>query len=171
MPNDIKRYSADVADYVDKHLERVSNILRQALSQQEWLGSARPRPPPPPPPKLRSVPASYFDRVYAWVEKNKLLTCAIVLVSGGVIYYGVKKSTGRKKRRAKRASNGARLEVVVIAGSPSEPITKSLSQDLERRGFIVYIVCNSTEEEAVIQNEGRSDVRPLLVDISDVSLL
>lgn len=168
VPNDIKRYSADVADYVDKHLERVSNVLREALSQQEWLGSARPHPPPPPPQKLRNVPMPYLSRVYTWVEKNKLLTCAIVLVSGGVIYYGVKKTTGRKKRRAKRATNGARLEVVVIAGSPSEPITKSLSQDLERRGFIVYIVCNSTEEEAIVQNESRTDVRPLLVDISDV---
>lgn len=158
-----------MADYVDKHLEIVSNVLRDALSQQEWLGSARPRPSRPPPPRVRVVPKTALGRVCEWMDKNRWLTCAIVLATGGVIYYGVKKGAGRKKRRAKRAANGARLEVVVLAGSPADPITKALSQDLERRGFIVYIVCNSEDEEALVHNESRSDVRPLLVDISDVS--
>lgn len=169
VPNDIKRYSADVADYVDKHLEKVSNVLREALSSQEWIpGSARPKPPPPPPRTSRIVPSTVLGRVYSWTVKNKILTCVIVLATGGVIYYGVKSTRGRKKRRAKRAGNGARLEVVVIAGSPSEPITRSLSQDLERRGFIVYVVCNSVEEEVIVHNESRTDIRPLMIDIVDV---
>lgn len=76
-------------------------------------------------------------------------------------YYG-------KKRRARRASNGARKEVVVIGGSSNEPIAKSLSFDLVRRGFIVYTVVNSREEEQTIRNEKCEDIRPLYLDIVDV---
>lgn len=149
----------------------MSNIIRDALSSQDWLPqSARPRPRPPPPKAVNPISTSVLNQTYEWVSKNKILTGAIVLFSGGVIYYVVKGRSGRKKRRAKRAGNGARLEVVIIAGSPSEPITRSISLDLERRGFIVYVVCNTVEEEVLVQNESRADIRPLMIDIVDVSL-
>jgi NAD(P)-dependent dehydrogenase (short-subunit alcohol dehydrogenase family) len=93
------------------------------------------------------------------------------VVIGGVAYHIIKRKTNRKKRRAKKASNGARLEVVVVAGSPSERITRSISLDLERRGFIVYIVCNTIEEEIIVHNESRPDIKPLMIDIVDVSSL
>ena len=82
----------------------------------------------------------------------------------------MKRSIPRKKRRAKKASNGARLEVVVVAGSPSEPLVRSISLDLERRGFIVYIVCNTIEEEILVGNGSRQDIKPLMIDIVDVCL-
>lgn len=56
----------------------------------------------------------------------------------------------------------------MIAGPPSSPITKSLSFDLERRGFIVYIVCADVEEEQMVHGESRADVRPLRLDVADV---
>lgn len=59
----------------------------------------------------------------------------------------------------------------VIAGPPSSPITKSISLDLERRGFIVYVVVNSVEEEQTVQSEARVDIRPLNLDIVDVGTL
>lgn len=101
--------------------------------------------------------------------KHKVWTTVIVLVAGGVTYHIIRRKSNRKKRRAKRAGNGARLEVVVIAGSPSEPLTRSISLDLERRGFIVYIVCNNIEEEILVQNESRPDIKSLMIDIVDVS--
>ena len=98
-------------------------------------------------------------------------TTVIAIAVGGVTYHVISRKSNRKKRRAKKAGNGARIEVVVIAGSPSEPITRSLSLDLERRGFIVYVVCNSVEEEVMIHNESRPDIKPLTIDITDVSSL
>lgn len=93
------------------------------------------------------------------------------MVLGGVTYHIIRKNADyRKKRRAKRSTSGARQEVVVIAGSPSEPITRSISLDLERRGFIVYVVCNTIEEEVLVQNEARQDIKPLMIDIVDVSV-
>ncbi|KUJ24362.1 DUF1776-domain-containing protein [Mollisia scopiformis] len=169
VPNDVKRYSSDVADYVDKHLEKVSNTLRDALSSSKWIPeSARPKPPPPPPRRFEmSVSPSLLVKLQSWVLNHKILTTFIVLAIGGVTYKVIRRKVNRKKRRAKRASNGARLEVVVIAGSPSEPITRSISLDLERRGFIVYIVCNTIEEEVLVQNESRPDIKPLMLDIVD----
>lgn len=57
-----------------------------------------------------------------------------------------------------------------MAGKPSEPMTRSIALDLERRGFVVYIVCNTIEEEVQVQNESRPDIKPLMIDIVDVSL-
>jgi hypothetical protein len=173
VPNDVKKYSSEVADYIDKHLEKVSNTLRDALSSSKWIPeSARPKPPPPPPRTFsNSVSPSVLAQLHSWMLRHKILTTFVVLVIGGVTYKIVKRKVNRKKRRAKRASNGARLEVVIIAGSPSEPITRSLSLDLERRGFIVYIVCNTIQEEVLVQNEARPDIKPLMIDIVDVCIL
>lgn len=60
------------------------------------------------------------------------------------------------------------MDVVVIAGSPALPLTRSLSLDLERKGFIVYIVCASHEDEIMVQKLARQDIQPLTIDITDV---
>lgn len=57
--------------------------------------------------------------------------------------------------------------MVIIAGPPNSPITRSLSLDLERRGFIVYIVCSNMDEEQQVISEARADVRPLHLDVAD----
>jgi NAD(P)-dependent dehydrogenase (short-subunit alcohol dehydrogenase family) len=55
----------------------------------------------------------------------------------------------------------------VLAGPPNSPVTRSLSLDLERRGFIVYIVCSTMDEEQQVVGESRVDVRPLHLDVVD----
>ncbi|QSZ29380.1 hypothetical protein DSL72_003894 [Monilinia vaccinii-corymbosi] len=167
VPNDIKKYSNDVADYVERHIERVAASIRVSLASAEWIPpSARPRLPPAPPTPSVSV----YAKIEQWVSRNKLLTGAIVIGLGGLTYHVIRKNSNyRKKRRAKRAATGARQEVVVIAGPPSEPITRSISLDLERKGFIVYVVCNTIEEEVLVQNEARKDIKPLMIDIADPS--
>jgi hypothetical protein len=173
VPNDIKRFSADVADYIEQHIDRAAAQLREALSSQGWLPeSARPSPPPPKPPAPR--PAFYVGLYYQtqhWVEKHKLLSGACAFGIAATVYFAYSRRRAyTRKRRAKRASNGARLEVVVIAGSPHEPATRSIALDLERRGFIVFIVCSDVEEEVLVQNEARSDIKPLLVDLTHVGI-
>lgn len=152
-------------------MNQVAATLRETLSSSKWIPeSARPRPPPPPP-RTVPCPPSIYAQIHDWVMKNKILTTIIVIAAGGITYHIIKTKSNRKKRRAKRAPNGARVEVVVVAGSPSEPITRSISLDLERRGFIVYIVCNTIEEEVLVQNESRPDIKPLMIDIVDVRSL
>ena len=58
--------------------------------------------------------------------------------------------------------------VIVIIGPPAAPLTRSLALDLERRGFIVYVVVNAVEAEQLVHGESRVDIRPLLLDIGNV---
>ncbi|KAI1638301.1 hypothetical protein F4809DRAFT_600277 [Biscogniauxia mediterranea] len=170
IPNQIKRYSGDVADYIDKVVEQAADGVRDSLSSASWLPDyARARlPARPPPPVEAAVPLSAYERAHDWVVRHKYLCGAIVVVSAYTTYKIVRRNKlSKKPRRAKRARNGGRQEVVVIAGSPTLPLTKALSLDMERRGFIVYIVCNSIEEEMMVQAFARPDIKPLGVDITD----
>ncbi|KAJ9669071.1 hypothetical protein H2201_000897 [Coniosporium apollinis] len=168
VSSDIRKFSADVADATDRHFESVALSIREALASATWLPqSARPSRPPPPPVKV-SPPTGYLALAQDWVSRNRAITAAIVAFVGTGAFLIYRKRRGyARKRRARRASNGARREVVVIAGPPSSPIIKSLALDLERRGFIVYIVVNSSEEEQTVQAESRVDIRPLHLDIVD----
>lgn len=160
-----------MADVIESQVDKAAGHAREFLSSQDWIPDAvRPRGKPPPTAAL-ALPTSLYDKAQDWVSRHKILTGFIVLTTGVIVYRGYRKSTlYRKTRRARRARNGARLEVVVIAGSPNLPVTRSLSLDLERRGFIVYITCNTIDDEVVVQNLSRPDIRPLSIDITDVRL-
>ncbi|KAI2622433.1 DUF1776-domain-containing protein [Hypoxylon sp. NC1633] len=168
IPNQIRKYSGDVADYVDKYVDKVADEIRDTLSSAPWVPDyVRPTPPARPPP-VQIVPMTTYERLHDWVARHKLLTGVIVLTVGYVTYKTVRQTKlMRKSRRAKRARNGSRLEVVVVAGSPTLPLTKSLSLDMERKGFIVYIVCNTIEDEVTVQGLSRPDIRSLSIDITD----
>ncbi|THC91050.1 hypothetical protein EYZ11_009490 [Aspergillus tanneri] len=108
--------------------------------------------------------------------------------SSCVLYFGSKKLSG-KRRKARRAGNGARKEIVgtlqnnkllhanigllkfeiVVVGSPLEPMTRAIATDLERRGYIVYVTVSSSEEEHIVQSENRVDIRVLWLDITALS--
>ncbi|KAI0533133.1 hypothetical protein GGR58DRAFT_487866 [Xylaria digitata] len=167
VPNHVRQYSGGVADFLDKTVEKAAENVRDTLASTSWIPDyARPKSPSLPP--VQIVPLSTWERMQNWVVQHKLVSGVFVCVVGYVTYRTVRRSRlVRKSRRARRAKNGSRLEVVVIAGSPSLPLTKSLSLDLERRGFIVYIVCNTIEDEMMVQHAGRPDIRGLSIDITD----
>ncbi|KAK7961782.1 uncharacterized protein PG986_002607 [Apiospora aurea] len=169
LPNHIRKYSGEVAEYVDKGVDKAADVVRETLSTAEWIPEyLRPKAPVRAPPPIEVVHMSTIERMQDWVVRHKILTGVMVFTVGYVTYKAVRRTKHmRKSRRAKRARNGGRLEVVVIAGSPSLPLTKSLSLDLERRGFIVYIVCSTIEDELMVQHLSRPDIKPLNIDITD----
>lgn len=91
--------------------------------------------------------------------------------TGGVLVWHqrIQKS---KRRRARRTANGTRLEVIVVTGEVGSLLLRSLVADMEKRGFIVYVVVKSIEEEDAVREEaeGKADVRPFLVDVNEVRL-
>ncbi|KAI1124055.1 DUF1776-domain-containing protein [Nemania abortiva] len=167
VPNHVRQYSGDVADFIDKAVDRAAVNVRDTLASTPWIPDyARPKTLSPPP--LPAASVSTWESMQSWVARHKLLTGLAVCVVGYATYRTVRYSKLiRKARRARRARNGGRLEVVVIAGSPSLPLTKSLALDLERRGFIVYVVCNTIEDEVMVQSLSRPDIRGLSIDITD----
>ena len=168
IPVHLRRYSNDAADFINVHVDQAADYVRETLSSNPWIPSAV-RPAPPPKPPVAVIATSRLEQVQDWIARHKILTGVIVFACGTVIYKGYKRSRYlRKTRRAKKARNGGRTEVVVIAGSAALPLTKSLALDMERRGFIVYVVCNAVEDESTVSALARPDIRPLTIDTTDV---
>ena len=159
-----------ITEAVEAHLDSVSRSLKDTFRSSPWLpDSIKPRPPPSPPRRFPSMPVSYYATSLDWLSEHRAVSAAVVAFVGtGAFIVWRRRRADRAKRRAKRAKNGARTEVVVLAGSVHAPLTRSLSQELERRGFIVYIPVNSLSEEQLIQSESRADIRPLNLDITSV---
>ena len=90
----------------------------------------------------------------------------LITGSVGTLLY-VKNKERKRKRRAKKSSSGARTEVVVVAGAVANPLASALYLDLERRGFVVYVVAHTSEDEHYIRSQSRADLLPLHVDLVD----
>jgi NAD(P)-dependent dehydrogenase (short-subunit alcohol dehydrogenase family) len=167
LPNNIQKYSRDAAEYVDRHVDQIAETLRDTIASSQWVPEQF-RPRPTPPPTIITVPSSALEKVQNWFYKHKILV-GFVAVTTGFVVYRTYKSTARwrKTRRARRSRSGGRMDVVVIAGSPALPLTRSLALDLERKGFVVFVVANSHEDEIMVQHLARPDIRPLSIDITD----
>ena len=153
----------DIADDVERHFEQVAGQLR------EWMPANSSLARPPQPPK-RLPPPSTLQMVQRWVSRNRAMTAAVVafLVTGSVGAFAFVKSRDQKrKRRAKRSASGARTDIVVVAGAVANPLTSALYLDLERRGFVVYVIANTREEEHHIRLQSRIDLLSLPLDLTD----
>lgn len=163
VENEVER----IANSIDAVTDRISASLRSAIGEPAWLPDKKPLSSPPSQAVAR--PVGYFEASSDWISRHRAITAAVVCFLGtGAFLIWRRKRENRVKRRAKRARNGQRTEVIVLAGPPSAPLTRSLSLDLERRGFVVYIPVNSLWEERLIQGESKADIHPLHLDITSV---
>lgn len=129
---------------------------------------------------VKKSPPGVWQRISDWIASHKVLTTIFaVSVTSGTFYYLYKINVGdisgpsflrlRRKRLAKKAANGGRVEVVVIAGSPAEPLTRTIATDLSRRGYIIYWTTSSAEEEELVLRERSDDIRPLPIKAHDIA--
>ncbi|OAG39372.1 hypothetical protein AYO21_06388 [Fonsecaea monophora] len=174
IPQDMAHYGSRIADYVDKHANALANDIRDAIDRASWIpDSLRPprhpgggqgpfsaRPPPP--------PRGILQKTTAWVSRNRTAIAIVVAFAGTTLYLiHRRKKAHARKRRAKKLPNGAKKEIVIIAGSTfHDALTRSLALDLERRGYVVYITVSSTEEDSLVQQEAKADLRPLWIDLT-----
>lgn len=159
---------------IDRHFEFVGRSLKDAFRDTPWLpDSIKPKPPPVPQRvPLAAMPLGYFEATRVWASEHRAWTAAVVAFVGtGAFIVWRRRRNDRVKRWAGRAKNGSRTEIVVLAGSPHSPLTRSLSLDLERRGFIVYIPVGTMAEEQIVRSASRADIRPLNMDITSVCYL
>ncbi|EXJ57137.1 hypothetical protein A1O7_07481 [Cladophialophora yegresii CBS 114405] len=173
VPQDIAHYGSRVADYVDKHANAIANDIRDAIDRASWIpDSLRPPRPsgtsgaffvkPPPPPQ------GILQKTGAWVSKNRTAIAVVLAFAGTTIYLVHRRRRSHaRKRRAKKLPNGAKKEIVVLACSTfHDALTRSLAVDLERRGYVVYVTVSSTEEDSLVQQEAKQDLRPLWIDLT-----
>ncbi|KAI4247721.1 MAG: hypothetical protein L6R40_001307 [Gallowayella cf. fulva] len=158
-----------VADSIDAVTDRISAYLRSTIGLASATSEgAKPRPRPP----ATIRPVGYFEASTNWISRHRAITAAVVCFLGtGAFLIWRQRRLDRVKRRAKRGKNGQRTEIVILAGPPSAPLTRSISLDLQRRGFIVYIPVNSLWEERLIQAESKPNIHPLHLDVTSPSSL
>lgn len=159
------------SENIEAHFESVARSLQETFRQTPWLPEAL-KPQAPPPSRTMPIlkaPLSYYGLSKEWISEHRAVSAAVVAFVGtGVFIIWRRRRSDKAKRRAKRAKNGARTELVLLAGSPHSTLTKSLSLDLERRGFVVYIPVSSLSEEQVVHAMSRTDVKALSLDITSV---
>ncbi|KIX01758.1 uncharacterized protein Z518_09485 [Rhinocladiella mackenziei CBS 650.93] len=174
IPQDVAYYGSRIADYIEKHTNAIASDIRNAIDQASWIpDSLRPprqagngpanffaRPPPP--------PQGFLEKSTAWISKNRTAIAIVVAFAGTSIYLvHRRKKAHARKRRAKKLPNGAKKEIVILACSTfHDALTRSLAIDLERRGYVVYVTVSSTEEDSLIQQEAKADLRPLWIDLT-----
>ena len=167
--NSITNEIGKIADSIEEHSTAAASFLRETLNSSPWVPDSIKPPPPPPTPVFSNSPIGYLEASQDWISRHRAVAAAVVAFVGtGVFIVWRQRRLEQTKRRAKRAKNGAKTEVIVLAGSPHSPLTRSLSLDLERRGFIVYIPVSSVLENHLVQSEARADIRPLDLDITSV---
>ena len=153
----------EIADDVERHFEQVAGQLR------EWIPADRTFTRAPPAPK-RLPPPTTFQVMQRWMSKHRALTASAVafIITGSIgTFVYVKSKERKRKRRARKSASGARTDVVVIAGAVANPLTSALYLDLERRGFVVYVVANTTEEDQYVRSQSRVDLLPLHLDLAN----
>lgn len=92
---------------------------------------------------------SIFEKLVQHKGKATIFTVGIGMVATYCYFNPLSGKLGTKsvvsgpkpkyKRRVPKLPNGARLDVVLVVGSPTQPLTRLIALDFERRGFIVYL--------------------------------
>ncbi|KAI5295631.1 hypothetical protein KEM52_000763 [Ascosphaera acerosa] len=174
LPEDIRFWSNELANNVDQGIDALARGVKDALDRAAWLPDAirrsggRQSPARPP----RASGHALVARVYDWCMQHQAWSAAAAafVLTGAVMVYGTKILHGSRKRKARRAGNGARKEIIIVVGSPHDAMTTMVALDLERRGFIVFVTTSSVTEERLVRYENREDIIPLPIDLSTVRL-
>lgn len=155
-----QRQFDEITASLERHFDQVAGQLRESFYNKPQI----------PIPSRRLPPPTTYQQIERWVYRHKAITAAAVafLVTGsiGAVVYSQSKSL-KRKRRAHRTLNGARTDVVVVAGAVANPLTSALYLDLERRGFVVYVVANTPDDEHYIRSQSRADLHFLSINPED----
>lgn len=114
--------------------------------------------------KLAPNPGNSLETFRDKCKNHNLELLSILTVGlgvGGYLYYRNRQlapyRNKQNKRRVPKLANGARRDVVLLVGSPTEPLTRLLAIDFEKRGFIVYLTILDDKDFKYIQSNGITD--------------
>lgn len=99
---------------------------------------------------------SLWDKVADHIVEHRVSYVSVLTVGIGLGGYFHYKSTASEpknghRRRVRKLPNGARRDAVLLVGSPTEPLTRLMALDLEKRGFIVYLTILDEKDEKYVE--------------------
>ncbi|KAI5954587.1 hypothetical protein KGF54_002362 [Candida jiufengensis] len=117
------------------------------------------------PPKRNSAFSlpSFFNKLVNNVNKHKTIYGSLFAIGIGYTSYKIYNHFNKVnhpekfKRRVPKLANGARRDTVLVIGSPTEPITRLITLDLEKRGFIVYLTILDTTDLKYVESNKISE--------------
>lgn len=142
-------YSHSV-DVIAAQLQKIPDPVLWVRGFASGWTSQPPETVVPPPPDL-------------WVAWAKHHQCAVATVlgaglgCGGLYFYSQRVRAAPQRRRVPKLANGARRDVVLVVGSPTEPLTRLLALDFEKRGFIVYLTLLDDKDARYVELNGLPD--------------
>jgi len=175
----VSQTGSDLGTNLGSSISSLGDSISDKLPPQ-WTQVLPLSKPPPPPPQ-----SSWLGRVSDWACENKKTAAFAILgtvsasfaglymmgmspfgVDGRRVYCGrrSRRRVVQNRRLASRAETGGRKEVVLLVGSPNEPLVRLVAQDLDIRGFIVYVTATPSEEEVLARENSSDDICALRVD-------
>lgn len=106
-------------------------------------------------------PTRPLERFFLWTEQHKRAIWAAagvglgVGIGAGAFFYS--QTRAPPKRRVPKLANGARRDVVLVVGSPTEPLTRLVALDFEKRGFIVYLTILDDKDARYVNQSTLAD--------------
>jgi hypothetical protein len=112
VSSSISNFVAGFANDADKSVSDAVDAVRHGLREAlVYVGLKAPKRPPP------VVQQSFLERTHSWASRNKAITAAVIAfvgtgAIGALLLYYSQAGSAHPKRRARKARNGARKEVV-----------------------------------------------------------
>lgn len=73
------------------------------------------------------------------------------------------------QRYAKRLQNRYRYEVVLVVGSMNSTFVSKLVNDLNNRGYVVFVTVSDEQELRLVEEYNDQDIKPLVIDYTNDS--
>ncbi|EGW33994.1 uncharacterized protein SPAPADRAFT_59401 [Spathaspora passalidarum NRRL Y-27907] len=158
------------SDLYNNSYDKITKLNPFGETNGSIISIGNPPPPSPPPSPSHSAYGAcsrMYQKVYDSINENRaryitLFSCVGLGGAAWLIYKRRKRNLSdsaekRHKRRVPKLTNGARRDVVLIIGSPTEPLTRLIALDFEKRGFIVYLTILDENDSKYIESNPITD--------------
>lgn len=116
------------------------------------------------------APTGVTDRLVGFLTKNVFtIGLGIAFPAAGFAAYNVYRTLVPYQRYAKRLQNRYRYEVVLVVGSMNSTFVSKLVNDLNNRGYVVFVTVSDEQELRLVEEYNDQDIKPLVIDYTNDS--
>lgn len=159
-----KSVGNSIVDGAKKVTEKIQENTPTKLSSIVGLGIMNPSSSPPSPP-----PHNFYSNLTKYINNNNKLLASIfasLLAYGG---YHLYRHYLPYERYAERLKGRVRYEVILVIGTINSTFVSKLVNDLNMRGYVVFVTVADEAELKIIEDINDPDVRPLFIDFTNES--
>lgn len=127
-------------------------------------------PPQPIPSSQVTVSGLIYDNLTGFISKNiSSIGLGVSIPTIGYTAYQIYSYYIPYERHAKRLKSRYRYEVVLVIGSMNSTFVSKLVNDLNMRGYVVFVTVSDEKELKIVEEINDTDVRPLFIDFTNDS--